>query len=154
MCGCARYGSLDFWILGTGQFRCKQCGLTRFPRRSYWQQSRISPYWKGRLLELFCFGVPVYHLLFQVTLNLKTIQRWYHVMRLCRDPENRQPVLFYSQELSRNFKDPRDPFSKRLLIKVFTSGQLQAAADETITGKFQDTVLARGGTRSTSIRHT
>jgi len=63
-------------------------------------------------------------------------------LRLCRDPENRQPVLFYSQELSRNFKDPQDPFGKRHLIKVFTPGQFQAAADETITGKFQDTLLA------------
>ncbi|MFC1583870.1 hypothetical protein ACFL4U_04210 [Candidatus Neomarinimicrobiota bacterium] len=63
-------------------------------------------------------------------------------LRLCRDPENRQPVLFYSQELSRNFKDPQDPFGKRHLIKIFTPGQFQAAADETITGKFQDTLLA------------
>ncbi|MBA7518618.1 hypothetical protein ES705_10690 [subsurface metagenome] len=63
-------------------------------------------------------------------------------LRICRDPENHQPVLFYSQELSRNFKDPRDPFGKRHLIKVFTPGQLQAAADEVITGKFQDTILA------------
>jgi len=63
-------------------------------------------------------------------------------LRVCRDPENHQPVLFFSQELSRNFKDPRDPFGKRHLIKVFTPGQFQAAADETITGKFQDTILA------------
>ncbi len=66
-------------------------------------------------------------------------------LRLCRDPENRQPVLFFSQELSRNFKDPQDPFSKRHLIKVFTPGQFQAAADEAITGKFQDTILAHKG---------
>ena len=63
-------------------------------------------------------------------------------LRVCRDPENHQPVLFYGQELSRNFREQRDPFSKRHLIKVFTPGQLQAAADEVITGKFQDTILA------------
>ncbi|GAJ03616.1 unnamed protein product, partial [marine sediment metagenome] len=63
-------------------------------------------------------------------------------LRLCRDPENHQPVLFFSQELSRNFKDPQDPFAKRHLIKVFTPGQFQAAGDEVITGKFQDTILA------------
>jgi transposase len=80
---CTRCGAMDFWILGTGQIRCKQCGLTRFPHRSYWKQSRIPPYWKGRLLEFFCFGVPAYRLRFQVPLNLKTIQRWYHLMRLC-----------------------------------------------------------------------
>lgn len=63
-------------------------------------------------------------------------------LRVCRDPENHQPVLFYSQELSRNFRDQRDPFSKRHLIKVFAPGQLQAAADEVVTAKFQDTILA------------
>lgn len=63
-------------------------------------------------------------------------------LRICRDPENHQPVLFYSQELSRNFKDPRDPFGKRHLIKVFTPGQFAAAADEVVTGKFNETILA------------
>ena len=63
-------------------------------------------------------------------------------LRLCRDSENHQPVLFYSQELSRNFKDPQDPFGKRHLIRAFTPGQFQAAADEVVTGKFQDTILA------------
>ncbi len=63
-------------------------------------------------------------------------------LRLCRDPENQQPVLFYSQELSRNFRGPKDPFTKRHLIKVFTPGQFGAAGDEVITGKFQDTILA------------
>jgi len=63
-------------------------------------------------------------------------------LRVCRDPENHQPVLFYSQELSRNFRDQRDPFGKRHLIKVFTPGQFAAATDEVVTGKFQDTILA------------
>ena len=66
-------------------------------------------------------------------------------LRLCRDAESRQPVLFYSQELSRNFKDPQDPFGKRHLIRAFTPGQFQAAADEVVTGKFQDTILAHKG---------
>ncbi len=63
-------------------------------------------------------------------------------LRLCRDSENRQPVLFYSQELSRNFKDPQDPFGRRHLVRAFAPGQFQAAADEVVTGKFQDTLLA------------
>lgn len=79
---CERCGSSDYWVLGSGQLRCKQCGLTRFPARSYWQKSRISPYWKGRLVEFFCLGVPAYRLRFQVPLNRKTVQRWYHEMRL------------------------------------------------------------------------
>ena len=66
-------------------------------------------------------------------------------LRLCRDSKEGNPVLFYTQELSRNFKDPRDAFGKRHLIKVFTPGRFQAAADEVITGKFQDTLLAHKG---------
>ena len=66
-------------------------------------------------------------------------------LRLCRDSKEGNPVLFYTQELSRNFKDPRDVFGKRHLIKVFTPGRFQAAADEVITGKFQDTLLAHKG---------
>ncbi len=63
-------------------------------------------------------------------------------LRLCRDTQNHQPVLFYSQELSRNFKDPQDSFGKRHLVRAFAPGQFQAAADEVVTGKFQDTLLA------------
>ncbi len=63
-------------------------------------------------------------------------------LRLCRDAESQEPVLFYSQELSRNFRDPRDAFGKRHLIRAFTPGQFAAAADEVVTSKFQDTILA------------
>ncbi len=66
-------------------------------------------------------------------------------LRLCRDSREGEPVLFYTQELSRNFKDSRDPFGNRHLIKVFTPGRFLAAADEVITGKFQDTLLAHKG---------
>lgn len=63
-------------------------------------------------------------------------------IKLCREPETDRPLLFYSQELVRNFKDPSDPFSKRHLIKVFTHSNLQAVADTSLEGKFKDTVLA------------
>ncbi len=66
-------------------------------------------------------------------------------LRLCRDSQKGEPVLFYTQELSRNFRDPRDEFGRRHLIKVFTPGRFQAAADEVITSKFQDTLLAHKG---------
>ena len=36
---------------------------------------------KGRLIEFFCLGVPAYRLRFQVPLNLKTIQRWFQILR-------------------------------------------------------------------------
>ena len=63
-------------------------------------------------------------------------------IKLCREPETNNPLLFYTQELSRNFKDPRDPFGKRHLIKVFTPSNHQAIADISLESKFKDTVLA------------
>ncbi len=42
----------------------------------------MSPYWKGRLIEYFCLGVPAYQLRFQVPLDLKTVQRWFRILRL------------------------------------------------------------------------
>ena len=63
-------------------------------------------------------------------------------IKLCREPETDKPLLFYSQELSRNFKDPNDPFGKRHLIKVFTPSNHQAVADTSLESKFKDTVLA------------
>ena len=63
-------------------------------------------------------------------------------IKLCREPETNKPLLFYSQELIRNFKDPFDPFGKRHLIKVFTPSNHQAVADTSLESKFKDTVLA------------
>jgi hypothetical protein len=63
-------------------------------------------------------------------------------IKLCRDPEDDTPRIFYSQELARNFKDPQDKFGKRHLIKVFTPDNLTAVADTTLEGKFNDTILA------------
>ena len=49
-------------------------------------------------------------------------------IKLCRDPEDDTPRIFYSQELARNFKDPQDKFGKRHLIKVFTPENITAVA--------------------------
>ena len=46
-------------------------------------------------------------------------------IKLCRDPENEKPILFYSQELSRNFKNPNDPFSKTAHHQAFTPETLK-----------------------------
>ena len=78
---CSRCGSQKFWELSTGQSRCSQCGLTRKFSKVLWQSTRISPYWKGRLIEHFCLGVPAYRLRFQVPLDRKTIQRWFQILR-------------------------------------------------------------------------
>jgi len=79
---CPRCGHHFWWQLSTGQKRCKNCGLTRYFLQTYWRQTRISAYWKGRLLEFFVLGVTAYRLRFQVPVNLKTIQRWFRVLRL------------------------------------------------------------------------
>ena len=78
---CPRCSSVKFWILSTGQSRCAQCGLTRKFDSDRWPSSRVSPYWKGRLVEYFCLGVPAYRLRFQVLYDRKTIQRWFRFFR-------------------------------------------------------------------------
>jgi transposase len=78
---CPRCGSEKFWVLSSGQKRCSRCRLTRKFDKTLWQSTNISPYWKGRLLEFFCLGVPAYRLRFQVPLDRKTIQRWFRVLR-------------------------------------------------------------------------
>jgi len=80
---CPRCLGSEFWILGTGQYRCKQCKLTRFPVKTYWQYSQLSPYLKAKLLDYFCLGVPAYRLRFQLNISLKAIQRFYRILRVC-----------------------------------------------------------------------
>ena len=52
------------------------------------------------------------------------------------------PVVFYSQELNRNFKNPDDPFGKRHVIKTFTPDNAMASADTALELKFKDAILA------------
>jgi len=63
-------------------------------------------------------------------------------VKLCREPDTDKSILFYTQELSRNFKNPRDPFGKRHIIKAFTPSNFEAVADTTLEKKFTDTILA------------
>ena len=78
---CPRCKGRKFWQLSTGQRRCSGCGLTRGFERTLWDVTRISPYWKGRLLEFFCLGVPAYRLRFQVPIHQNTVQRWFRILR-------------------------------------------------------------------------
>ena len=55
---CPRCGSTKWWYLSTGQIRCSQCGLTRKVTKNLWKKSRLSPYWKGRLIQVFLFRSP------------------------------------------------------------------------------------------------
>jgi hypothetical protein len=63
-------------------------------------------------------------------------------IKVTRDPESNNPIVFYSQELSRNFKDQSDKFAKRHIIKAFTPANMEAVADTTLERKFSDTILA------------
>ena len=63
-------------------------------------------------------------------------------IKLCRDIKNDKPLLFYSQDLTRNFRGETDPFGKKQILKVFTPSNHEAVADVTLTKKFEDTVLA------------
>ena len=77
---CPSCDSKKLWSLSTGQIRCSQCGLTRKVTRHLWQNTRISPYWKGRLVDYFCLGVPAYRLRFQVPYSKPTILRWFRTL--------------------------------------------------------------------------
>jgi len=79
---CPRCGGTLFWRLATGQRRCGRCGLTRKFDRTYWNAAKMTPYWKGRLIEYFCRGVPAYRLRHQIPLDIKTIQRWFRILRI------------------------------------------------------------------------
>ena len=63
-------------------------------------------------------------------------------IKLCRDIKNDKPLLFYSQDLTRNFRGESDPFGKKQILKVFTPSNHEAVADISLSKKFEDTVLA------------
>ena len=63
-------------------------------------------------------------------------------VKLCRKAEEDTPLLFYSQDLSRNFREWGDPLGSKRIMKVFTPSNHEAVVDESLTHKFQDTLLA------------
>ena len=63
-------------------------------------------------------------------------------IKLCRDIHNDKPLLFFTHDLTRNFRDKNDPFGKKQIMKVFTPANHEAVADLTLTKKFEDTILA------------
>jgi len=78
---CPRCGSKKLWLLSTGQIRCSRCGLTRKASKNLWKKTRISPYWKGRLVPIFLFRCTRYRLRFQVPYSQPTILRWFRMLR-------------------------------------------------------------------------
>jgi transposase len=79
----------------------------------------MSPYWKGRLLEYFCLGVPAYRLRFQVPLDLKTVQRWFRILR----------IAIYSHEM----KEMKALFAKAGSGSALAGGRVQLRQDFTVS---------------------
>ncbi|MBD3353611.1 MAG: hypothetical protein GF364_19160, partial [Candidatus Lokiarchaeota archaeon] len=63
-------------------------------------------------------------------------------IRVCRDPKNFSPVIFYQQELNRCFRHPEDPLARRVLLKAFEPGNVNASTDTALELKFNDAMLA------------
>jgi hypothetical protein len=63
-------------------------------------------------------------------------------IRVCRDPKTLSPMIFYSQELNRNFKNPSDPMSMRHIVKSFEPDHVNASTDTALEFKFNDAMLA------------
>lgn len=71
-----------WYYLKTGQRRCKSCGLTRyFKPKTFWDKTRINRYWKGKLVEYFALGLPVYRIRFRIPYTRKTIERFFRIIR-------------------------------------------------------------------------
>lgn len=75
---CPRCNTSKFYTLKTNQIRCKKCKLTRSFNKS---KSKISPFWKGRLIEYFVLAVPAYRLRHIVPYSYKTILRYFRFIR-------------------------------------------------------------------------
>ena len=99
---CPRCGSKSFWHLSTGQSRCTQCGLTRKFGQPIWDSARIPPYWKERLLEYFCLGLPAHRLRAQVPLNPKTVQRWFRLLREAIYHQQMRELSAFAGEIEMN----------------------------------------------------
>ncbi len=116
---CPRCGGKIFWRLATGQRRCGQCGLTRKFDKTYWNSTKMSPYWKGRLLEYFCLGVPAYRLRHQVPLDLKTVQRWFRILR----------IAIYSHEM----KEMKALLARTGAVSPLAGGAIRFGSDFTVS---------------------
>jgi len=93
----------------------------------------MSPYWKGRLLEYFCLGVPAYRLRFQVPLDLKTVQRWFRILR----------IAIYSHEM----KEMMALFAKAGAGQALGAGRVQLRQDFTVSAGHMALGIYKGNGR-------
>lgn len=76
-CGCGHA-----YELGDGRRKCKGCGC-RYTWTSVWDSIRLDGHTKGRLLEMFVLGVPVWRQRFTAPASRPTIERFYRLCRAC-----------------------------------------------------------------------
>ncbi len=87
MSRCPQCNFAEFYQLGDGRRRCKQC-RHRYTFQSVWQASRIPDSIKEELLEHFAEGVPVYRQKAAGLASRPAIERFYRLVRA---------AIFYEQ---------------------------------------------------------
>lgn len=80
MKGCPRCAYTRGYQLSDDRGKCGVCGH-RYGWTSVWDSIRLSAYAKGRLLEMFTLGVPVFRQRFGGPASAASMERFY---RLCR----------------------------------------------------------------------
>ncbi len=97
---CSYCRCTKFWKLSGGRYRCQGCLRDyHFRTNSYWSKSKISPYWKGRLIKFFGLAVLAYRLRFRVPIHLHTIERFYRIVRLAIYQDSLEELRLLSGEI-------------------------------------------------------
>ena len=68
--------------LSDGRRKCRQCGQ-RYTWTSVWESVRLPAKAKGRLVEMFSLGVPVFRQRFNAPASAPTMERFYRLCRAC-----------------------------------------------------------------------
>lgn len=80
---CPHCAQAKWYLLRSGQKRCSGCGLTRFFIHPTWLSlSRMSPYWKGKVIEYFALGLPSYRVRFRIPYHRSTLERLVRILRI------------------------------------------------------------------------
>ena len=77
--------------------------------QNLWKKRHISSYWKGRVIEYFCLGVPAYRLRFQVPYSQPTLQRCLGMFR---------ETIYYD-----NIKDFKPLSGEIEMVETMTGGR-------------------------------
>src|SRR6266850_2040925 len=79
---CPDCGHGTSYRLSDGRRKCRACGK-RYSVRSVWAASQLPATLKGRLVEMFALGVPVYRQRFRQDTSSAARERFYRVLRAC-----------------------------------------------------------------------